>query len=152
MRFLVQVVDKASVEVEGRIVGSINKGMLVFIGVSGNDTEEICDKMIKKLLAMRIFQDENGKTNKSLADVNGGILLVSQFTLYADISHGNRPSFTSAGAPDMANKLYEYIISKVKEQIKEVGTGEFGADMKVSLVNDGPFTIFMDSEELFISK
>ncbi len=149
MRFLVQVVNEASVKVDGNIIGSIGRGMLVFIGVSETDTTEVCDKMLKKLLALRIFEDENGKTNKSLADVNGGVLLVSQFTLYADVSHGNRPSFTSAGNPKLANELYEYIIARTKEQVSEVGTGEFGADMKVSLINNGPFTIYMDSDELF---
>lgn len=149
MRFLVQVVNEAAVRVDGNVVGSIGKGMLVFIGVSDTDTEEIADKMLKKLLNLRIFEDENGKTNKSLSDVGGGVLLVSQFTLYADVSHGNRPSFTLAGKPDKANALYEYIISKTKEQVSEVGTGIFGADMKVSLLNNGPFTIYMDSDELF---
>lgn len=149
MRFLVQVVNEAAVRVDGNVVGSIGKGMLVFIGVSDADTEEIADKMLKKLLNLRIFEDENGKTNKSLSDVGGGVLLVSQFTLYADVSHGNRPSFTLAGKPDKANALYEYIISKTKEQVSEVGTGIFGADMKVSLLNNGPFTIYMDSDELF---
>ena len=152
MRFLIQVVNEAKVEVEGKVTGEINKGMLVFIGVSDSDTTEICDKMLKKMLALRIFEDENGKTNKSLADVNGGLLLVSQFTLYADVSHGNRPSFTSAGKPQLANELYEYIISKAREQVEEVGTGVFGADMKVSLINNGPFTIYMDSDELFAGK
>lgn len=149
MRFLVQVVNEAAVRVDGNVVGSIGKGMLVFVGVSDEDNEEVADKMLKKLLNLRIFEDENGKTNKSLGDVGGGVLLVSQFTLYADVSHGNRPSFTKAGKPDKANSLYEYIIAKTKEQVSEVGIGIFGADMKVSLLNNGPFTIYMDSDELF---
>ena len=116
--------------------------------MSNDDTKEIADKMIKKLIGMRIFEDENGKTNLALADVDGELLLVSQFTLYANCKKGNRPSFINAGAPDMANEMYEYIIEKCREMVKVVETGEFGADMKVSLVNDGPFTIILDSEKL----
>ena len=148
MRFVIQRVNEASVSIEGNTVGQIEKGFLVLIGVSNEDTKEIADKMIKKLIGMRIFEDENGKTNLSLADVGGGLLLVSQFTLYANCKKGNRPSFVNAGAPDMANELYEYIISECRKRVSVVETGEFGADMKVRLENDGPFTILLDSDEL----
>lgn len=148
MRFVIQRVNEASVSIEGNTVGQIEKGFLVLIGVSNGDTKEIADKMIKKLIGMRIFEDENGKTNLSLADVGGGLLLVSQFTLYANCKKGNRPSFVNAGAPDIANELYEYIISECRKQVSVVETGEFGADMKVRLENDGPFTILLDSDEL----
>ena len=148
MKFVIQRVNNASVTIDEKIVGKINKGFLVLIGVSNDDTKEIADKMIKKLIGMRIFEDENGKTNLALADVDGELLLVSQFTLYANCKKGNRPSFINAGAPDMANEMYEYIIEKCKEQVEVVERGRFGADMKVSLVNDGPFTIVLDSETL----
>ena len=148
MKFVIQRVNNASVTIDEKIVGKINKGFLVLIGVSNDDTKEIADKMIKKLIGMRIFDDENGKTNLALADVDGELLLVSQFTLYANCKKGNRPSFINAGAPDMANEMYEYIIEKCREQVKFVETGEFGADMKVKLENDGPFTIVLDSEQL----
>lgn len=148
MKFVIQRVNHASVSIEGEIVGSIKKGFLVFIGVSQEDTKEIADKMIKKLIGMRIFDDENGKTNLALADVKGELLLVSQFTLYANCKKGNRPSFMNAGAPDMANEMYEYIIEACKKQVPVVETGAFGADMKINLENDGPFTIVLDSEEL----
>ena len=148
MKFVIQRVNNASVTIDEKIVGKINKGFLVLIGVSNDDTKEIADKMIKKLVGMRIFDDENGKTNLALADVDGELLLVSQFTLYANCKKGNRPSFINAGAPDMANEMYEYIIGKCREQVKVVETGEFGADMKVKLENDGPFTIVLDSEQL----
>lgn len=148
MKFVIQRVNNASVTIDEKIVGKINKGFLVFIGVSNEDTKEIADKMIKKLIRMRIFDDENGKTNLALADVDGELLLVSQFTLYANCKKGNRPSFINAGAPDMANEMYEYIIEKCREMVKVVETGEFGADMKVKLENDGPFTIVLDSEQL----
>lgn len=148
MRFVIQRVNEASVSIEGNTVGQIEKGFLVLIGVSNDDTEKIADKMIKKLIGMRIFEDENGKTNLSLADVGGGLLLVSQFTLYANCKKGNRPSFVNAGAPDIAKELYEYIISECRKQVSVVETGEFGADMKVRLENDGPFTILLDSDEL----
>ena len=131
------------------MTGSINKGYLVLIGISQEDTKEIADKMIKKMLGLRIFEDENGKTNLSLSDVEGSLLLVSQFTLYADCKKGNRPSFIKAGKPELANELYEYIIAKTKESVPTVETGIFGADMKVSLVNNGPFTVMLDSNELF---
>lgn len=148
MKFVIQRVNHASVAIDETVAGKINKGFLVLIGVSNEDTKEIADKMIKKLVGMRIFDDENGKTNLALADVDGALLLVSQFTLYANCKKGNRPSFMDAGAPDMANEMYEYIISECKKQIAVVETGEFGADMKVSLENDGPFTIVLDSREL----
>ena len=144
MRFVIQRVSHASVTVENEVIGKINKGFLVLIGVSEEDNREIADKMIKKLIGMRIFEDENGKTNLSLADVNGELLLVSQFTLYANCRKGNRPSFIEAGAPDEANKLYEYIIQEASKQVPVVEHGIFGADMKVSLENDGPFTVIFD--------
>lgn len=146
MRFLVQRVQHASVEVDNRIIGEIEQGFLVLVGVSNIDTREIADKMIHKLLNLRIFSDENDKTNLNLASVNGELLIISQFTLYADCKHGNRPSFISAGNPDLANELYEYIIEKCKESVTKVEHGEFGANMKVSLLNDGPFTIMLDSD------
>lgn len=146
MRLLIQRVQNASVTVENETIGSISKGLLVFVGVSNTDTREIADKMIHKLLNLRIFSDENGKTNLSLSSVNGELLIISQFTLYADCKHGNRPSFTDAGKPELANALYGYIIEKCKESVTKVACGEFGADMKVSLLNDGPFTIMLDSD------
>lgn len=146
MRFLIQRVQHASVKVDKKIIGEIDQGFLVLVGVSNTDTREIADKMIHKLLNLRIFSDENGKTNLNLASVNGELLIISQFTLYADCGHGNRPSFTDAGKPESANELYEYIIDKCKESVNKVEQGEFGADMKVSLLNDGPFTIMLDSD------
>ena len=148
MRFVIQRVKEASVCVKGNIIGQIEKGYLVLIGVSDSDTEAVADKMIKKMTGLRIFEDENGKTNLSLADVDGSLLLVSQFTLYANCKKGNRPSFIGAGAPDKAEALYEYIIQECKKSVPIVQTGEFGAEMAVSLVNDGPFTILLDSETL----
>lgn len=148
MKFVIQRVLEASVKVDDTIIGEISKGYLVLIGVSNTDTKEIADKMVKKLLGLRIFEDENGKTNLSLANVQGSLLLVSQFTLYANCKKGNRPSFIDAGAPDHANALYEYIIQKCKQSVPIVETGSFGADMKVSLINDGPFTIVLDSDTL----
>ncbi len=148
MRFIIQNVLEASVRVDGNVTGSIDEGLLVFVGVGQGDDKAIADKMIRKLLAMRIFKDENGKTNLSVKDIGGGVLLVSQFTLYADCRRGNRPSFTDAGDPAAANELYEYIISEVKKEIERTECGIFGADMKVSLVNNGPFTIFLDSADL----
>ncbi len=147
MRFVVQRVNEASVAVDGKVIGQIGKGFLVLIGVSGTDTKEIADKMVKKLLGLRIFDDENDKINLSLTDVGGELLLISQFTLYANCKKGYRPSFTDAGAPDMAKEMYEYIIEKCREQF-HVETGEFGADMKVSLLNDGPFTVILDSDDI----
>ncbi|SEV84637.1 D-tyrosyl-tRNA(Tyr) deacylase [Ruminococcaceae bacterium KH2T8] len=148
MRFIIQNVLEASVRVDGNVTGSIDEGLLVFVGVGQGDDKATADKMIRKLLAMRIFKDENGKTNLSVKDIGGGVLLVSQFTLYADCRRGNRPSFTDAGDPATANELYEYIISEVKKEIERTECGIFGADMKVSLVNNGPFTIFLDSADL----
>lgn len=148
MRFVIQRVKEASVRVEDQVIGQIEKGYLVLIGVSDSDTEALADKMIRKMIGLRIFEDENGKTNLSLADVGGSLLLVSQFTLYANCRKGNRPSFIEAGAPEKANALYEYIIGECKKSVPEVQTGEFGAEMAVSLVNDGPFTILLDSEML----
>ncbi len=148
MKFVIQRVKEAKVVVDGNITGEIGKGFLVFIGVSNEDTKEIADKLVKKLLGLRIFADAEGKTNLALEDVAGELLLVSQFTLYADCKKGNRPSFIRAGAPDFANDMYEYIISKCRESGIKTETGIFGADMEVSLVNDGPFTILYDSEEM----
>lgn len=148
MKFVIQRVTSASCTVDGNITGAIGKGFLVLIGISNDDTKEIADKMIKKLIGMRIFEDSEGKTNLSLHDVDGELLLISQFTLYADCKKGNRPSFINAGKPDLANDLYEYIIAKCKEEIPIVQQGIFGADMKISLVNDGPFTIVLDSAEI----
>ena len=148
MKFVIQRVNEASVAVDGKIIGQIGKGFLVLIGVSGDDTKEIADKMVKKLLGLRIFDDENDKINLSLTDVGGSLLLISQFTLYANCKKGYRPSFTDAGAPDMANEMYEYIIAKCRQEGFDVETGEFGADMKVSLQNDGPFTIVLDSNDI----
>ena len=148
MRFVVQRVTHASVTVDGNVIGKIGQGFMVLIGVSDEDTKETADKMVKKLLGLRIFEDENGKTNLDIHTVGGSLLLISQFTLYADCKHGNRHSFIKAGKPDMANEMYEYIIEKCREQVETVETGEFGADMKVELLNDGPFTILLDSDQL----
>lgn len=149
MRFLIQRVNQASVTVNHEVIGAVKKGYLILVGISRTDTTEIADKMLRKALNLRIFSDENGKTNRSLADVSGELLLVSQFTLYADCRKGNRPSFFDAGNPQEAEKLYEYLISKAKEAGYTVASGEFGADMEVSLENDGPFTVLLDSEEIF---
>lgn len=148
MRFVIQRVLESEVKTEGKSIGSIGRGLMVLIGVSDSDTKEIADKMVKKMLGLRIFEDEQGKTNLSLDKVNGELLLVSQFTLYANCKKGNRPSFIEAGAPGMASDLYGYIIEKCKEQTTVVECGLFGADMKVSLINDGPFTIILDSDSL----
>ena len=148
MKFVIQRVTNASCTVNHEITGSIQKGFLVLVGVSDEDTREIADKMVKKLIGLRIFEDTEGKTNLSLKDVGGELLLISQFTLYADCRKGNRPSFINAGKPDMAKELYEYIIEKCKQEIPVVEQGIFGADMKISLLNDGPFTILLDSKEI----
>ncbi|SEF65368.1 D-aminoacyl-tRNA deacylase [Lachnospira multipara] len=148
MKFVIQVVTDANVKVEGKTVGEIGKGFLVLVGVGQEDTKEVADKMIKKLIGMRIFSDENGKTNLALKDVNGELLLISQFTLYADCKKGNRPNFLNAGKSEMANELYEYIISECKRYVPVVEKGVFGAEMMVSLTNDGPFTIILDSRDL----
>jgi len=148
MRFVIQRVTFADVKVEGEVIGQIEKGFLVFIGISNEDTKEIADKMTKKMLGLRIFEDQNGKTNLDLKTVNGQLLLISQFTLYADCKKGNRPSFINAGKPEMAEELYQYIIGLCKQNIDVVEQGQFGADMKISLLNDGPFTIILDSAEI----
>lgn len=150
MKFVIQRVINASVEVDGKIVGKTEKGYLVLLGACNDDTKEIADKMVKKLVGLRIFDDENGKTNLSINDVGGQMLVVSQFTLYADCSHGNRPSFINAGDPAHANELYEYVVKELRETYGiHTETGIFGAEMKVSLLNDGPFTILLDSDEIF---
>lgn len=148
MRLLLQRVKEASVKVDGEIIGQIGHGLLVFVGVSDTDDKQIADKMIDKMTKLRIFDDEQGKTNLSAADVNGEFLIISQFTLCADCRKGNRPSFISAGKPEMANELYEYVISEVAKKGFKTEHGSFGADMKVSLLNDGPFTVILDSEEI----
>lgn len=148
MKLLIQRVNHAQVAVDDKICGKIGRGLLVFIGVGHDDTRAIADKYLKKLLGLRIFEDANGKTNLSLANINGELLMVSQFTLYADCKHGNRPGFTNAGAPDMANELYEYMLSEAAKRVPVVQHGIFGADMKVSLENDGPFTIILDESIL----
>ena len=148
MKFVIQRVTHADVVVDGNEIGRIGKGFMVLIGVSKEDDKAIADKMMDKMIKLRIFEDENGKTNLSLDDVGGELLLISQFTLYANCKKGNRPSFIDAGAPDEANALYEYIIERCKERVNVVERGEFGADMKVSLLNDGPFTIVLDSSEI----
>ena len=148
MRFVIQVARDANVTIEEQVVGAIDYGFVVLIGVGEDDTKEIADKMVKKMLGLRIFPDENGKTNLSLAQVQGQLLLISQFTLYADCKKGNRPSFVHAGSPDLATELYEYVISECKKVVSHVDTGEFGADMHVTLTNEGPFTIILDSDQL----
>lgn len=150
MKFVIQRVTAASCTVEGTVTGAIKDGFCVFIGVAETDTKQIADKMIQKLIGMRIFSDENDKINLSLHDINGSLLLISQFTLYANCRKGNRPSFTDAGKPDMANEMYEYIIAECKKQIPNVQTGIFGADMKLEIHNDGPFTIILDSNDLAV--
>jgi len=152
MRFLIQRVTSAHVDVDGKTVGAIDRGFLVFIGICATDTKEIALAMVKKLLGLRIFRDENGKTNLSLADTDGSLLLISQFTLYADCHHGNRPSFINAGGPELAKELYEYIIALCSAEVPCVQTGIFGADMAVSIENQGPFTIMLDSEEILRKK
>ena len=144
MKIVVQRVKNAKVEVEGKTVGEIEKGFLVLLGVTHNDTKETADYLVKKLCNLRVFEDENEKMNLALKDVNGKLLIVSQFTLYADCTGGNRPSFVNAAKPEMANELYEYFCNKCKENGIEVQKGIFGADMKVSLLNDGPVTIILE--------
>ena len=148
MRFVIQRVKHASVTVEGEVIGKIGRGYMVLIGCCDADNEAVADKMVDKMIKLRINEDAEGKTNLSLADVDGGLLLVSQFTLYANCKKGNRPSFVDAGSPEHANALYEYIIEKCRERVPVVETGSFGAEMAVELVNDGPFTILLDSEKL----
>lgn len=148
MKFVIQRVTRAQVSVNNEVIGKIGKGFLVLVGIGKADDEKIADKLVQKLVNMRIFEDENGKTNLGLKDVGGELLVISQFTLYADCKKGNRPSFTEAGAPQEANRLYEYILERCRAEIETVQHGEFGADMKVELLNDGPFTIILDSREI----
>lgn len=148
MRFLIQRVNEASVTVDNEVVGQIRQGFLVFVGIREDDTSEMADKMVKKLIGLRIFEDENGKTNLDLKTVGGQLLIISQFTLYADCRKGNRPSFTGAGGPEMAERLYRYIIQQCRQEIDTVEEGRFGAEMKVSILNDGPFTVLLDSDEI----
>lgn len=147
MKLLVQRVSSAKVDVDSKTVGKINKGFLVLIGVTYTDTKEIADYLVKKLCNLRVFKDENSKMNLSIKDVDGELLIVSQFTLYADCQHGNRPSFVNSAKPDMANELYEYFVERCRREVKNVETGIFGADMKVSLLNDGPVTIMLEKED-----
>lgn len=149
MRLVIQRVLDAKCTINEETKSEIEKGYVVFLGVSNDDNREIADKMIRKLINLRIFEDENGKTNLSIDNINGEIMIISQFTLYANCKKGNRPSFIEAGNPDLANELYEYFIDEIKNAGINVATGEFGADMKISLVNDGPFTVCLDSKELF---
>lgn len=148
MRFVIQRVSHAQVTIDGQVRGSIQKGYMVLIGIGQEDTEALADRMIAKMLDLRIFEDADGKSNLSLQDVDGALLLISQFTLYADCKKGKRPSFFKAGEPHMANDLYEYIIRKCKEEVRDVERGEFGAMMHVELLNEGPFTIILDSAEM----
>jgi len=148
LRFVIQNVTEGNVSIDGQIKGSVGRGFVVLIGIAQTDNEQIADKMIDKMFRLRVFEDENGKTNLNLEQVDGGLLLVSQFTLYADVKSGNRPGFSRACKPDRASELYDYIVEECRKRNDKVGTGEFGADMKVSLVNDGPFTIILDSDEL----
>ena len=150
MRFVLQCVSQASCTVEGRVTGAIERGYLILVGISDSDTEETADRMLRKVAGLRIFPDENGKTNLSLAEIGGSILLISQFTLYADCRKGNRPSFVKAGKPDHAERLYRYLLARCRREGigKTVEEGIFGADMKIALVNEGPFTLVLDSEEL----
>lgn len=147
MKLVIQRVNKANVEVDGKVIGEIGRGLVVFLGVGEGDTREMADKYVDKLIKLRIFADEDGKTNLSVGDVNGEILVISQFTLYADCRKGNRPSFINAGGPELADELYEYFKERVQEKFGRVQSGSFGADMQISLVNDGPFTIIWDSRE-----
>ena len=149
MRAVLQRVTRASVTVDGEVLGKIGKGFMILLGVENSDTEEITDKMADKICKLRIFEDENGKTNLSLADVGGELLVISQFTLYADCKKGNRPSFVKAGVPDMAEHLYEHFMERCRNYVDVVEKGQFGADMKVELLNDGPFTLMLESEQLF---
>ena len=148
MKFVIQRVMRASVTIDGEVTGQIGKGFLVLVGIENADNEQIAEKMVKKLCGLRIFEDENGKTNMDLSAVGGSLLVVSQFTLYADCHHGNRPSFINAGRPELAEPLYEYITEECRKYVPNVQTGSFGADMKVELLNDGPFTIILDSKEI----
>ena len=148
MKFVIQRVINSSVEVDGKIVGKINKGFNILVGIHKNDTKEIADKMVKKTIKLRIFEDDNGKMNLNIKDVSGEILVISQFTLLANMARGNRPSFIEAGIPEMSNEIYEYIVSEFKKNIAIVENGIFGADMKVNILNDGPVTIVLDSNNI----
>ena len=148
MKFVIQRARDARVEVDGQVLGAIDHGFVVLIGAENDDTEAIADMMIKKLLGLRIFQDAEGKTNLNLEAVGGSLLLISQFTLYADCRKGNRPSFVKAGSPEHAKALYDYIVEKCREQVPDTQCGSFGAYMQVTLTNDGPFTIVLDSADL----
>ena len=148
MKFVIQRVTRASVTIDNETVGKIGKGFLVLVGIENSDNEQVADKMVKKLCGLRIFEDENGKTNLDIHSVGGEFLVISQFTLYADCHHGNRPSFINAGRPELAEPLYEYIVEACKKNVPVVEKGRFGADMKVELLNDGPFTIVLDSKEI----
>lgn len=148
MKFVIQRVSQAEVVVEEQSVGKIDQGLMVLVSICNRDTKEIADKLINKLIHLRIFEDENGKSNLSVQDIHGNLLIISQFTLYADCRKGNRPSYTNAGNPDLANELYEYIIAQCQKEFPNVQHGIFGAYMKVSLLNDGPFTIIFDSEQM----
>lgn len=148
MKFVIQRVSQAEVVVEEQSVGKIDQGLMVLVSICNSDTKEIADKLINKLIHLRIFEDENGKSNLSVQDIHGNLLIISQFTLYADCRHGNRPSFIGAGTPDQANALYEYFLSQCRKEIPVVEQGIFGAHMMVSLINDGPFTIVLDSDEI----
>lgn len=148
MKVVLQRVQSASVEVAGEVVGAVSQGYLLLLGVENNDTKEITLKMAEKITKLRIFRDAQGKTNCSLADVDGEILVISQFTLYADCKKGNRPSFIKAGSPELANDLYQYMIECLQTRVRKVAQGCFGEEMKVSLLNDGPFTLVLDSKEL----
>ena len=143
MKALVQRVTEASVTIDGEVVAEIGKGYLVLFGVTHGDTEAMADKLASRVVKLRIFEDENGKTNKSIEDVAGSVIVVSQFTLYADTDHGNRPGFSNAARPDLAIPLYERFVADLRAALgpERVGTGRFGADMKVRLLNDGPFTV-----------
>ena len=148
MKFVIQRVSQAEVVVEEQSVGKIDQGLMVLVSICNSDTKEIADKLINKLIHLRIFEDENGKSNLSVQDIHGNLLIISQFTLYADCRKGNRPSYTNAGNPDLAKELYEYIIAQCQKEFPNVQHGIFGAYMKVSLLNDGPFTIIFDSEQM----
>lgn len=148
MKFVIQRVSQAEVVVEEQSVGKIDQGLMVLVSICNSDTKEIADKLINKLIHLRIFEDENGKSNLSVQDIHGNLLIISQFTLYADCRKGNRPSYTNAGNPDLANELYEYIIAQCQKEFPNVQHGIFGAYMKVSLLNDGPFTIIFDSDQM----
>ena len=149
MRAVVQRVTHASVTEDGELLGRIGKGFMILLGVADGDTVQLAEKMADKICRLRIFEDENGKTNLSLADVEGELLIISQFTLYADCHKGNRPSFTKAGAPQMAESLYKRFMERCRQYVDVVEKGQFGADMKVELLNDGPFTLMLDSDDLF---